>query len=83
MSFIRFFDSFPNSFDDEIMDCLVCVGAELTNKDKVELLNIVDKIQEELDEWNFNEVVDMACARYFNPLNIEYNFVVVDMEIDI
>lgn len=79
LSFIRFCDT-------DICDgqnaatVLMAIHTDngITNGDKERLQKIVDELKEENEEWQFDEVVDDACAKYFKPLDIEYETVVED-----
>lgn len=48
---------------------------EITHGDKCRLQAIVNQIQEETEDWDFDEVISEACEKYFGPLNVDYNFV--------
>ena len=64
---------------------LVFVETEngLTNGDKERLQKMVDSIKEEDEEWQFDNVVEEACERYFRPLGIEYETAEISTVINI
>ena len=82
LNLIKFCDYDADGYGTEV-SCLIAVNAELTNGDKQKLQNIVYEIQDECEDWDFDGVVAEACEKYFKPMNIEYHFIGVDVEIEV
>ena len=82
LNIIKFCDCDADGCGTEV-SCLVGVEIELTNGDKQRLQKIVDDIKTECEDWDFDGVVEEACAKYFKPIGIEYHFIGIDTVISL
>lgn len=65
------------------VECIVKVNTDLTNGDKKRLQNIVDNLKNEDEDWDFDEIVEEACRKYFKPNRIKYDFIGIAMTINL
>lgn len=60
---------------------IIEVDAELTNGIVNDLRKAVNKIIEETEDWDFDEIVFEACELVLKPLGIFYSTIIPDYEI--
>lgn len=66
-----------------IVQSLVKVKGDITIEDVQEVQKIVNRLKNEDECWDFDTVVEDACAEYFGSKNIPYEGVGIDFEIEL
>ena len=67
----------------EVSVLVIVKTNQLNQNDQNNLQKIVDALKEEWEDWQFDEIVEEACEKYFKEKNIDYKITNPDFTIEL